>query len=630
MLAVRLIGFLQLSFGVALMIGGVSATIAWFAFCFGTVIIGILLLIFFPPVLFFPTGLIFWGIAQSSAGLKNIFSPKQVIRRDHKERYDRQSVENANEFPEPRETKSVSSLPTDKISTISSENTVLKNLPHNLETIKVNQNESHDKSSFYTQGDDKFQDYKPTVETNGYWSLDKPTPETNKSTKETENSFPSEWNMNFEEIKKFREYQAIIEAEGYWLVIMDYYVSIIGDTSREHCETLDDLGAAAVKIKLNTLPSNPSIDYGEVKKGKDQEVDSGLGGLAFIIAAAITIGLFAALWQGLSDSELKIEENGYSQLSPDEHAHIKDTIEKYINSALVSLHGDSGKLFVSDLKFASNRLIKVEYEDGHSVYSVMIKYDEADIDSPFHLHELLDRRTKNYHPFTITVTPKHARVRIMNIKPKYVAGMALADGSYDVLVDAPGYHSWRQPITHTGEATNYRVTLTKKPIDKPESARQVTSSNNPLIDNRYKDNGDGTVTDVITNLQWMRCSVGQTWTGTNCVGEAELMSWGRAINQTADFAGYHDWGSPTIQELNSLVYCFGDYPFADKKGHGGCRSSGGPTINQNAFPNTPASNYWSLSDGGWFVSFRMGGDSDGIGSYRTNEYFAVRLVRSAQ
>ncbi len=274
---------------------------------------------------------------------------------------------------------------------------------------------------------------------------------------------PPKWNLSFAEAERFKEYQSIIEGEGYWLVIMDYYVSIIGDTSHQQCETLDELGAAAVKIKLNTFSANPSIGYGEVKRSNDQEVDSGTGGLAFIIAAAITIVLFAALWQGLSDSEPKIEENGYSQLSPDEHAPIKDSIEKYINSALASLHDDSAKLFVSDVQFVSGRLIKVEYEDGHSVYSVMIEYDEANGDSPFHLHELLDRRTKTYHPFTITVTPKHARVRIMNIKPKYVAGMVLADGSYDVLVDAPDYYSWRRIIRHSEEATHISLKLTRKP-----------------------------------------------------------------------------------------------------------------------------------------------------------------------
>ncbi len=67
------------------------------------------------------------------------------------------------------------------------------------------------------------------------------------------------------------------------------------------------------------------------------------------------------------------------------------------------------------------------------------------------------------HPFTIETTPTNARVRIMNINPRYQGGMELADGDYDVLVDAPGYHSWRQTISHAGRATWQQVTLTAKP-----------------------------------------------------------------------------------------------------------------------------------------------------------------------
>jgi formylglycine-generating enzyme required for sulfatase activity len=67
------------------------------------------------------------------------------------------------------------------------------------------------------------------------------------------------------------------------------------------------------------------------------------------------------------------------------------------------------------------------------------------------------------HPFTIKTTPANARVRIMNINPRYQDGMELADGDYDVLVDAPGYHSWRQTISHAGRATWQQVTLTAKP-----------------------------------------------------------------------------------------------------------------------------------------------------------------------
>ncbi len=66
------------------------------------------------------------------------------------------------------------------------------------------------------------------------------------------------------------------------------------------------------------------------------------------------------------------------------------------------------------------------------------------------------------HPFTIKTLPANARVRIMNIKPKYRDGIELEDGAYDMLVDAAGYYSWRKIIQHSGKATNQQITLRKK------------------------------------------------------------------------------------------------------------------------------------------------------------------------
>ena len=47
-------GALLTVLGVAVIICGITAQIAWLAFCFGTVIIGVLLLLFAPTILFIP------------------------------------------------------------------------------------------------------------------------------------------------------------------------------------------------------------------------------------------------------------------------------------------------------------------------------------------------------------------------------------------------------------------------------------------------------------------------------------------------------------------------------------------------------------------------------------------------
>lgn len=160
---------------------------------------------------------------------------------------------------------------------------------------------------------------------------------------------------------------------------------------------------------------------------------------------------------------------------------------------------------------------------------------------------------------------------------------------------------------------------------------------------RYLDNGDGTVTDPETGLQWMRFSLGQMWTGTDCVLNAHEYSWYNALsaadtlNQRGGYAGYHDWRVPTVEELCSLVCCSsgdpGAFPLVAKRDTSGCRGNyRKPTIDLEAFPNTPECYFWSASsfagyaDFAWDVRFRYGLDGWSHKDYSLR----VRLVRSAQ
>ncbi len=95
----------------------------------------------------------------------------------------------------------------------------------------------------------------------------------------------------------------------------------------------------------------------------------------------------------------------------------------------------------------------------------------------------------------------------------------------------------------------------------------------------FTDNGDGTVTHQQTGLTWMRCSLGQTWTGTDCSGTALTYTYATAKKQTANFAGYSDWRLPNIAELQTIVE----------------RDNVAPAINTELFPNTPNNAFWSSS-----------------------------------
>lgn len=135
---------------------------------------------------------------------------------------------------------------------------------------------------------------------------------------------------------------------------------------------------------------------------------------------------------------------------------------------------------------------------------------------------------------------------------------------------------------------------------------------------RFTDNGDGTVTDQATGLQWKRCAEGQSWSGGTCTGTASTPTWQQALQlaDTASFAGHGDWRLPNIKELSSIVE----------------RACYAPAIDLAVFPATPLSWYWSASpyvrnsDGAWFVDFTNG--SDGMEGKGVNG--RVRLVRGAQ
>ncbi len=182
------------------------------------------------------------------------------------------------------------------------------------------------------------------------------------------------------------------------------------------------------------------------------------------------------------------------------------------------------------------------------------------------------------------------------------------------------------------------IAINKLDLHPSPSTSSYQSPPQPLlINDRYRDNGGGTVTDIKTNLQWMRCALGQIWKDGSCEGEAAEYPWQQALDAAKAFsyAGYRDWRVPSREELTSLVYCSsGRYEVRDKgTGERECKGEySKPTIDTTAFPNTPASDFWSASplasfaDYAWYVYFYYGYD----GWHNRSSANHVRLVRAGQ
>lgn len=146
------------------------------------------------------------------------------------------------------------------------------------------------------------------------------------------------------------------------------------------------------------------------------------------------------------------------------------------------------------------------------------------------------------------------------------------------------------------------------------AAHDCDAAPTPADSRRFINHGNGTVTDIQTQLMWKQCVEGQR--GTRCFGQAEVLPWERALqtvytaNQTR-FAGYSDWRLPTVEELLSVV---------DTR----CYE---PTINLTVFPATPVGSLWSGNQSdpnAWSVDFSTGRPFQ---SFKAGGKY-VRLVRN--
>jgi len=155
------------------------------------------------------------------------------------------------------------------------------------------------------------------------------------------------------------------------------------------------------------------------------------------------------------------------------------------------------------------------------------------------------------------------------------------------------------------------------------AGQECDTSRYPLStpEERFEDRGDGTLLDRQTQLLWLRCAVGQQWSGGQCSGQASLLSWPAALQQVQDLNShgtwfFSDWRIPRIQELASI---------AERQ----CRN---PRINLRLFPGTPAAPFWSATprqpSGSDAALLMLGFGEEGVGHDDQEGRHFVRLVRT--
>lgn len=130
--------------------------------------------------------------------------------------------------------------------------------------------------------------------------------------------------------------------------------------------------------------------------------------------------------------------------------------------------------------------------------------------------------------------------------------------------------------------------------------------------------GEPVVRDRATGLVWQGCSAGQS--GDECgEGDVDEIAWEDALAfcDALDWDGHGDWRVPDVNELTSLV----DF------------DTFGPSIDEEAFPQTEDGRYWSsttapsLASAAFYLDFSTS-KRDASGSKATSSNRHVRCVRA--
>lgn len=183
---------------------------------------------------------------------------------------------------------------------------------------------------------------------------------------------------------------------------------------------------------------------------------------------------------------------------------------------------------------------------------------------------------------------------------------------------------WTNEVYNANPTSGWTITFAhgvsiEQPASSLQKVRLVRGERLPQGD--FRDNGDGTATDLTNGLTWDKCSWGQGWdSGANtcsAVADAIDSDWDGALTTAvtaneANHRGRRDWRLPNRVELESLLRL----------------NVSLPAIDAVVFPNTPAVGYWSSTP--WAISLnalRVGFDYGRVMSAQMTLGNRIRLVR---
>jgi hypothetical protein len=141
--------------------------------------------------------------------------------------------------------------------------------------------------------------------------------------------------------------------------------------------------------------------------------------------------------------------------------------------------------------------------------------------------------------------------------------------------------------------------------DEPSKVQTMPNDKRDAIvtSTQFKSNGNGTVTDTVTQFMWQQTDDGIERNWAEATSYCEKLNLGR----------HGGWRLPTTEEFKTII---------DSEREN-------PAIDQTYFPSTKSAYYWTCATNGkdksnaWVIGFQNGHMTS---DYKTNKYY-VRCVR---
>ena len=131
---------------------------------------------------------------------------------------------------------------------------------------------------------------------------------------------------------------------------------------------------------------------------------------------------------------------------------------------------DSSAVYQPGVRLAPGRYTVEVTQSGYEPAWVTVQIVDSDVMAPVKLARKPEKPAEpSSYRLTVRADPADARIRLLNAKPAYQPGVALAPGNYTVEVSRPGYETKQIPVRIADSDVTVPVALVKEV--KPEQYR---------------------------------------------------------------------------------------------------------------------------------------------------------------